>query len=129
MRGFDDVVLRWEGSEYTVPAHRVFDLVRIVEDVIIGDGTTPAAVLLAQQRVPYSRLADAYARAIQYAGAKVSPTDVYLRMMEGFAAEVAGEMVEGETAEFVAQACLGLLGIIAPPLALQAVEAKTARGR
>lgn len=122
MDGFEDITLRWEGQTYTVPADRAFELVRILETTIMGGGNVPAVMLLLNRQAPYSTIASAYAQALQFAGCKVPAGKVYMAMMQGFADEVAGTGEEGETAEFVAQTCLGLLGIIAPPLAVQALE-------
>lgn len=113
MQGFDDVTVSWKGVDYTIPADRVFDLVRRVEDIVMNGGSTPAFVLLLQNRVSQSTLAAAYAEALKHAGAKVTPSEVYLTVMQGFAENAA------DAAALVQNAIVGLMCIISPPMALE----------
>lgn len=115
MKGFEDVRLSWKGEEYTVTADRIFELIRRLEDIIMGAGATPAFVLLLQNRVTQSTLATAYAEALRFAGASVSPQEVYLSIMQDFASNSA------EAARKVQDAIVGLLCIISPPLAAEII--------
>ena len=113
MQGFEDVTLRWKGEAYTVPANRVFELVRRLEITIMDGGNVPAFSLLLSNRVPQSTLAVAYAEALRFAGADVKGQDVYLNIMDDFASDA------GEAAVKVQSAVVGLLQIISPPLAAE----------
>lgn len=115
MQGFDDVKLTWGGSEYVVPADRVFELVRRVEDILMNGGSVPAFVRLLQNKVSQSNLAAAYAEALRFAGAQVTPQDVYLSIMNDFAADSAS------AARKVQDAVIGLLCIISPPMAAEII--------
>lgn len=111
MRGFEDVTLTWQGQDFTVPANRVFELVRRVEMTIMDGKHTAAFVLLLNNAVPQSVLAMAYAEALRFAGADVTAEEVYLTIMNGFASNAAQAAID------VQQSIVGLLCIIAPPMA------------
>lgn len=111
MRGFEDVTLTWQGRDYTVPANRVFELVRRVETTIMDGKKTAAFVLLLNNAVPQSVLAMSYAEALRFAGAEVTAEEVYLTIMHGFANDAAQAAID------VQQAVIGLLCIISPPMA------------
>lgn len=111
--GFSDVTLEWQEQKYTVPAERVFELVRILENTLMNGGSTPAFVLLLQNKVSQSTLALAYSQALRFAGAEITASDVYLDIMRGFASDA------GAAAIKVQNAIVGLLCIISPPMAAE----------
>lgn len=113
MRGFEDVTLSWQGRDFVVPANRVFELVRRVETTIMDGKPTAAFVLLLNNAVPQSVLAMAYSEALRFAGADVTAEEVYLTVMNGFATNAADAAIS------VQQAIIGLLCIIAPPMAYE----------
>jgi hypothetical protein len=111
--GFSDVTLEWREQKYTVPADRVFELVRILENTLMNNGSVPAFVLLLQNKVSQSTLSLAYSQALRFAGAEISASDVYLDIMHGFANDA------GAAAIKVQNAVVGLLCIISPPMAAE----------
>jgi len=113
--GFEDVNLEWDGETFTVPAERVFELVRRVETILMDGGNSPAFVLLLNNRVAQSTLALAYAEALRFAGANVTGSTVYLSIMNDFASDAA------TAAEKVQNAIVGLLMVISPPMAAEII--------
>ena len=66
---FEDVTLSFKGEEFTIKGNQVMKLISQVEDVIsLGELTTAPKL---------SKLAEAYAVAINYAGGKASIDEVY----------------------------------------------------
>lgn len=116
MDGFSDITFSYDGSDYVVPADRVFELVREVEHTLMAGGSTPAFALLLANRVPYSTLAAAYAQSLRFAGADVSGSKVYLEIMQDFAGDSAAAAVK------VQNAVIGLLQVISPPMALEITQ-------
>jgi hypothetical protein len=111
--GFSDVTLEWRDQKHTVPAERVFELVRIIEATLMNGGSVPAFVLLLQNKVSQSTLALAYSQALRFAGADITASEVYLDIMQGFATDA------GAAAIKVQNAVVGLLCIISPPMAAE----------
>ena len=68
---FDDVVIGYDGAEYTVPAGRVMGLIEAIEAHITLDQ------LLGGEGMQRAKMAKAYAAAIKYAGGKVTQEEVY----------------------------------------------------
>lgn len=112
MKGFEPVTLEWAGTKYTVPAEGQLMLIAKIEDALSGASGQPAIVTLTRSGGPsYSKLAQAFGAALRHAGADVSDDEVYLSIMEDFAAQNADVAVK------VQAAILALLAIIAPPVA------------
>lgn len=120
--GFEDVRLSWQGETWTVPAERVFELVRRIETILMDGGGVPAFVLLLQKRVPFGTLAQAYTEALRFAGAEVTGSQVYLSIMDDFASN------QSAAAEKVQNAIVGLMMIISPPMAAEIIGAGEADG-
>jgi len=109
MKGFEPVTFEWDGERYTVAADHVLELIAEIEDGLRGRGNRNAfAVLTDPAGVPLSRLAMAYGNALRYAGAAVTPSDVYLA--------IEGGMSEGspDAALRVQQHVLALMAVMAP---------------
>lgn len=115
MQGFDDVTLEWGGKSYVIPANRQMMLIAKIEDALSGDsGAQALSVLLRSEGPPYSRLAAAFGTALRYAGAVVTDDEIYLSIMEDFAAQSADVTTKIQNAIFA------VLSVIAPPFARSA---------
>jgi len=113
MKGFEPVTLSWQGESYTVPAEGQLMLIAKIEDALTGGRGGHAFRVLSQQGGPsFVRLSQAYGAALRHAGAEVSDDEIYLSMMQGLADGKA------EAAEQIQTVILGLLSIVAPPIAL-----------
>lgn len=74
---FQDIELVWRGQTYIVKSHRVMGAIYRIEDVI----TLDEFVVYAQRgTAPVAKLCGAYSAVLQYAGASVSPDDVYAEL-------------------------------------------------
>ncbi len=121
MTGFDDVHLTWGAGTYTIPANRVFELVRRIEVILMAGGSTPAFVMLLTNRAPYADIAEAFAEAVSYAralvpadqdaGRAVTREEVFLKINTDMAENPA------QGASDIHAAVIDLLQIIAPPMA------------
>jgi len=112
--GFQDVTLGWKEDTYVLPAERQMPVIAKIEAALCPDGTgQPVQVLLTGQGLTYHRLASAYGLALRAAGARVADEDIYLSMMRDLANG------DAEAQEKMQLACLGLLEIVAPPIALK----------
>lgn len=112
MQGFEEVKLGWGGEEFTVPANQQLMLIAKIEDALSGASNRQAIdVLLQPNGPPMARLAQAYGAALRYAGAEVTDNEVYLSIMS--------DIAEGnaDALQAIQGAVLGLLSIIAPPVA------------
>ena len=97
---FDDVKIKWDGKEYTIPSNRVMPLIERIEDhVSFGD--------LAGKKPKIGKIASAWAEVLRYAGASVSDEQVY------------ADMFKSATSGQIHTAISGLLMIMVPPEALQ----------
>jgi hypothetical protein len=67
MNGFSPVDLEYNGKTYTVESNRVWGLIQSIESVI---GRAKLAMRLADMDPPETKIGDAYASALRYAGAK-----------------------------------------------------------
>ena len=112
MKGFEDVTLGWGGEEYTVPANNQLMLIAQIEDALAGtSGQQAVNVLLRSGGPSHSRLSQAYGAALRYAGATVTDDEIYLSIMEDFASG------SNDSASKIQGAIMGLLAIVAPPIA------------
>jgi hypothetical protein len=110
MKGFEDVTLAWRDEVYTIPAKRQMMLIAELEDILQKrDGTPAVAVLLSNPG--WAKLAMAFGAALRYAGAKVSDDEIYLSITQNIADGDFSEMMR------MREATLGLLSIMAPPIA------------
>lgn len=83
---FQDVNLVFKGDEYTIPSNKIMKLIAIVEDIVTLQDLTTGKVKL-------SKLSEAYAAAINYAGGKVEVEDVYASLFgDGGAESVSGSI-------------------------------------
>jgi len=125
MHGFEDVTLTWKGEAFTVPANKQMLLIAKIEDALSGDtGQQALSVLFRREGPPYSRLAAAFAAALQYAGAKVSDEEVYLSIMADLS-----EGSRDKVTETVQGAVIALLSIISPPVGAGLSDAKASTGK
>lgn len=112
--GFQDVTLGWKGQDYILPAERQMPVIAKIEAALCPDGRgQPVQKLLSGKGLTYHQLASAYGLALRAAGARVTDEEVYLSIM--------GDLAEGDAgaAQKMQLACLGLLEIVAPPVALK----------
>lgn len=106
---FDDVSLGWKGKTYTIPAKKAMQAIAQIEEVITLQELTTYA---ARGTAPMGRLANAFAKVLNFAGCKVDPADVYEGM---FAA--------GDSSESVMTSINTLLMMMIPPKVRRAIEA------
>lgn len=110
MKGFDDIVLEWDGTEYRVPADRQMELILRVESALLAgqSGGQAFHVLTRDGGPPLALLARVWAEALSYAGARVAPLEVFHRMT--------GELSTGEGGVMIAatQGLLDILNTLAP---------------
>lgn len=119
MKGFEPVTLQWNGENFTIPADKQMMLIAVIEDALSGGTGRQALSILGQaEGPPYTRLAAAYGAALRHAGANTTDEDVYLTIMQGFADE------SGDTTIFIQNAVLGIMAIIAPPVARSLMGSK-----
>lgn len=113
MQGFEPVTLSWKGESFTVPADKQMMLIAEIEEALAGPkGEAPLAVLFRKTGVPPTRLANALAAALRYAGAKVTPEEVYLSVQEDIANSTRDQIAQKQWATLVS-----ILSIISPPMA------------
>lgn len=77
MSGFQDIVIAWDGAEYTIKSHRVMGLLSQIEEVITFaelEGYTRRGT------IPLVKLSMAYGRILRYAGCSIHDEDVYIQM-------------------------------------------------
>lgn len=115
MSVFDDVVMAWKGTEYTVPAERVMRLIAKIEDTI-----TLHEVHEYTQRgtAPLGKMAIAYADALRFAGCNVKDDEVYSVLMSG--------VDESHGAQ---QVLLSLLAMMVPPQDLDVKQGPKQSGK
>jgi len=70
---FKSVTLQHNGKDYVVQPSDVWGLIGTIETVI---GHTKLAVAINDRDIPFTKVAGAYAAALNYAGAKVQPHEV-----------------------------------------------------
>ena len=71
---FKPVTLTWKGEDYEVAPERVWGLIGAIENVI---SRTKLVTKLHERDIPETKIAEAYAAALTYAGAKrVLPPDI-----------------------------------------------------
>lgn len=115
--GFQDVTLGWRDASYVLPAERQMMAIAKIEAALCPDGRgQPVQKLLTGNGLTYHQLASAYGAALRSAGARVTDEDIYLSIMTDLANSAT------EVQEKVQVACLGLLEIVAPPVALKLRE-------
>lgn len=110
MKGFEPVTLKWRGASYEVPADRQLMLVAEIEDALRSDHRSAVQLLMQPGGPGTARLSMAYAKALRFAGASVSPDDVYLTIQEDLAEGGSNALEATQTA------VLSLLSIISPPI-------------
>lgn len=79
---FQDVVLRWHGADYPVPSNRVMKMIAAVESEITLKELTQ------DRGVPLARMAAGYSAALTFAGARVSPEDVYAELFANGSSDI-----------------------------------------
>lgn len=86
---FQDIILAWQGQEFTVKSNEVMKLIAKVEDVVsLGELTQASGPKL-------SRLSEAYAVALSHAGCPVSIEEVYASLFGQGGRDVASKAVSG----------------------------------
>lgn len=94
---FEDVTLIWADNEYTVPSDKVMGLIATVERHVKAHELD----LSNEERVGDGRLSMAYAAALNYAGAKVTPDEVYLACFDPKSARMRVDIITGLMLMFV----------------------------
>jgi hypothetical protein len=110
---FTDVEMVWSRKTYTIKSHRVMGAIAQVEDIItfaeIGAfgqrGTTPSA-----------RLCQAYAALLKYAGARITPDEVFQLVVDDDARQLV-----------IMKAVTGILALTLPPAQRAQLEEAFAR--
>lgn len=74
---FEDIILEWEGEEFTIPANRVMRLVQVVEDVV-----TLPELQDCINRMKAGRVASAYGAMLRFAGVRVTDEEVYSKIFQ-----------------------------------------------
>lgn len=107
---FEDVTLKWNGTDYTIPADRMMEAIcRIEEHVTLEMLHVREGEKAHWRRGPISR---AYASVLRFAGAKVTDEEIYTGMFDGAKSNVIGVAVQA------------LLFMMIPPSLLQDAEPK-----
>ena len=70
--------IEWEGEHYTIPANKTFELGDRIEEVV-----TLTEISNMQNKPRLRKLAMAYAELLNFAGARVTPQDIFSKMMDG----------------------------------------------
>jgi hypothetical protein len=115
---FDKITLTFRGQDHVIPAHRVMPALAAIEDVITLARMSRA---MASGDLPLLRISQAYAVALQHAGARVTPEEVYAEMFAN----------EGELRERAIEALGTLQVMMIPPehLRRKASEVDAAAGK
>lgn len=100
---FRDIILPWEGQDYTIPSNKVMGAIARIEDVLTIKELYEAS---AGGNIKFTRIAAAFGEALRYAGAKVSDDEVYGAMFAG-----------AESQHVIVSAISGLLSMMIPPAA------------
>lgn len=84
MQGFEDIKLEWDGETYIVEPERQMRLIGKVEASLLehNEGKSAGQVLFNGGATAF-KIADAYATALNYAGAQVPGLVVYEAIMAG----------------------------------------------
>lgn len=108
MKGFDDMILKWGGKEYAVPANRQMELIlRVESNLMRGQrGEQAASVLARAGGAPTGLLVAAYADALRYAGAEVADIEVFKEVTSNIRSG------GGELLTEITIACCEILGLI-----------------
>jgi hypothetical protein len=109
---FQDIELVWQGQTYVVPAHRVMGAIYRMEEVITVDEFSVYAL---RGAAPVGRLCGVYSAVLQYAGASVSPEDVYAEVFR-----------DAEKKRAVMEAVINLMQMMLPAEARARVNAAIA---
>lgn len=99
---FQDIELVFNESKYTVKATDVFRLIAKIEDIISVQD-------LINSKPPMAKIAEAYAQALTYAGAKATGEEIYASFFSG----------DSSAAAAASNAVTGLLMMMSPPAQLQ----------
>lgn len=91
-RAFNDVTLKWKGSEYTIPSDQMLEAINRIEDHV----SLETLHVRAGEKPSWKRgkIAQAYAAVLNFAGAKVTPEEVYAGMFEKGETNAAGVAVQ-----------------------------------
>ena len=110
---FTDVEMVWSGKTYTIKSHRVMGAIAQVEDII-----TFAEIGAFGQRgaTPSARLCQAYAALLKYAGARITPDEVFQLVVDDDARQLV-----------VMKAVTGILALTLPPAQRAQLEEAFAR--
>lgn len=103
---FEDVVFGFKGEEYKVKANKIMRLIAMVEDIVTMQDLTSG-------KVKFSKLAEAYAACLNYAGADTNMEEVYESLFGTGGAEV------------VQNSITSLIMLMLPPSSYHPPEADT----
>ena len=111
MSVFQNIELVWGENTYVIPHDRVMAAIAVIEQHM-----TLSELFYYKKRsnVPVSKLISAYADVLRFAGAKVSPEEVYSHLFG-----------ENADVELMHRALNGILTICIPPDAIRQAEQKT----
>lgn len=94
-----NIVLTWEGEEYTIPEKQAFQVGEDVEDIL-----TVYDLISMGSSVKFRKLAKCFGIMLRHAGCKVSDSQVHSKMMEQV--KSGGEDVVAQNALFALMAVL-----------------------
>jgi hypothetical protein len=97
--------MNWRGAAYVIPAHQAFEVGAAVEEIV-----TLGEIGTWREKVPFFKVARAYATMLRFAGAKVTDGEVHTEIMANLhaagKARVAGDPDPAEIAGMMAMNAL-----------------------
>ena len=108
-----DIYIEWKGNEYCIPHNKVMGTIAKVESVVT---LSELHEYINSNKIPYSKLAAAYAIFLRQAGADASDAEVYEAIFTG------------DLNDSPVDILYGLVTLMLPPSAIQAQEDKEQSG-
>lgn len=112
---FEDVIIKWDGEERTIPHNKVMLLIARVEHVITLQEISD---YMSREVAPLGRLSLAYAEVLKYAGFSVSGDEVYSKLLQA-----------GDKADIGISVITSLLQMMVPPAALDIKQPVASGGK
>lgn len=114
MSNFDDVVIEWKGTKYTIKKNRVLGAIARIEDVVT---MSELQRFWDRGTAPMAKIAMAYGTVLRYVGVQVTDDEVYAGMFST-------EEGESTSAEDVVSSVSALIEMMVPPVARKALKDK-----